>query len=261
MKERLRPLKALRALRYARQVANWPDVFRAYLRNRDVQRLVLRSGVRWQAHGNVPLMGLFNEVWRHDCYRLRQAPLAGEATVIDIGANVGVFAVLVATELRARRVYAFEPSPQAADDLAANVAANKLEDKVFIRRMAVAGSRDTRAFAVTESQVMNRIVASGEANKQAVLVPTTTLEAIFRDEGIEWCDFLKVDCEGSEYEIVLTAPDWVLRRVGRIALEWHRVKGHGPWEIAERLRRTDFKVEVDERPGAWLGYIFATGVA
>ncbi len=46
---KFRPSKAMRALGYARFVANWRDVCRAYLRDADVQHLVLRNGVEFRA--------------------------------------------------------------------------------------------------------------------------------------------------------------------------------------------------------------------
>ncbi len=77
-------------------------------------------------------MGLYNEVWRHDCYRLCQPPLRPGGTIVDIGAKVGMFAPYVAREFSPQRVYCSEPSPMAVADLQQNVYANGFGDTIRI---------------------------------------------------------------------------------------------------------------------------------
>jgi len=38
---------------------------------------------------------------------------------------------------------------------------------------------------------------------------------------LEYCDLLKLDCEGAEYPILMNAPQTVLRRIHRIIMEYH----------------------------------------
>lgn len=40
-------------------------------------------------------------------------------------------------------------------------------------------------------------------------------------------DLLKIDCEGGEYEIILTTPNECYNRIGAIVYEWHKTPG---WE-------------------------------
>jgi hypothetical protein len=62
-----------------------------------------------------------------------------------------------------------------------------------------------------------------------------TLDDIFAEHGLERCKLLKIDCEGSEHEILLSTG--VLPRVEHLAGEFHingrlRAQGHS----IERLR-------------------------
>lgn len=43
------------------------------------------------------------------------------------------------------------------------------------------------------------------------------------DYGIERVNFLKIDCEGVEYEIFFTASHEILRRIDKIAMEYHEL--------------------------------------
>ncbi|GIV04211.1 MAG: FkbM family methyltransferase [Fimbriimonadales bacterium] len=257
MASRVRPFKALRALRYVPYVVNWAEVLAAYYRNRDVQRLHLRSGVRLEAEGSVPLMRLFKEVWRDDCYRLRAPRLSLGATVIDIGANVGLFAIYAAINFAAKVVYCFEPSATAVSSLRKNIEANGLEGRIQVFRFGVAGAKGTREFLVSPTEVLNRICEVGSTAGSRVVIECVTLQDVFELCRVERCDFLKVDCEGAEYEIFLSAPPGLLKRFQRIAIEWHTSSTNRPEELVSILQNAGFRVALQRLPRKSTGYIYA----
>jgi hypothetical protein len=75
------------------------------------------------------------EVWQNDDYRLQGRDLRG-ATVVDVGANVGAFSVLIA-KLGAKIVHAYEPHPDNMAALVANVDANGVSGRVRLYQAAV----------------------------------------------------------------------------------------------------------------------------
>jgi len=81
-----------------------------------------------------------------------------------------------------------------------------------------------------------------------------TLEQLFAEMNLEHCDLLKIDCEGGEYEILLSTESRVLERVSTIVCEYHPVKDHDPKQIIDRLSACGFKVESDNSP---IGFILA----
>ena len=56
---------------------------------------------------------------------------------------------------------------------------------------------------------------------ETIAVPSTTLNDIFLDNKIEHCDFLKIDCEGAEYEILFSAPKELFSKIEKIVMECH----------------------------------------
>ncbi|MCH6580602.1 MAG: FkbM family methyltransferase [Nitrospinae bacterium] len=70
-----------------------------------------------------------------------------------------------------------------------------------------------------------------EQEGEEIRVNRVTLEDIFETYGLERYDFLKMDCEGAEYDIFYNCPDGILARIDQIAMEVH----HG----AEPGRNTD----------------------
>ena len=52
-------------------------------------------------------------------------------------------------------------------------------------------------------------------------VEVQSLDDVFRNHGIEFCNLLKLSCVGAEYEILLKASEDTLLRIGTISMEYH----------------------------------------
>ncbi len=141
-----------------------------------------------------------------------------DATVIDIGGHIGSFAALAGILAKNGRVYTFEPDTDNFRQLQENISINKLGN-VRAHNMAVTNTSGKRTFFKDHLNC-----AEGGFFKKggsSVEVPTLTLEDIFRTNNITSCDLLKIDCEGSEYEILLGAPDSILNKIKKISMELH----------------------------------------
>jgi hypothetical protein len=65
-----------------------------------------------------------------------------------------------------------------------------------------------------------------------------TVDVVSFDELMdEFTDvsLVKLDCEGSEYEIVLHSSPRAWERVRRVVIEYHAVPGRDPLDVVERL--------------------------
>jgi FkbM family methyltransferase len=152
-------------------------------------------------------------------------------TVIDIGANIGSFAVFAGLAARKGRVFAFEPDAENYALAVDNAALNRL-DNVVVERVAVSGTPGTlRLFKGAEVSLHTTLASRPHGADEGEDVPAITLPEIFEKHRIARCDFLKMNCEGAEYEILYRTPPEYLRRIDRIALEYHAT------EDKERLAR------------------------
>lgn len=140
--------------------------------------------------------GGVREIYIRDCYLRGQAPevLAEMKTVLDLGANRGVFSTLMAAF--GGFVVCVECNPAYND---------------FIRRnMAVNG--------LTNYAIDNAFIGSGGLNYQPGQ-KVLGLEELINRHGLDTVDFIKMDIEGSEFSL-FEAPGW-LRRVKYLAMEVH----------------------------------------
>lgn len=168
------------------------------------------------------------EVVVDDCYRL--VPLALElprtpSLVLDIGAHVGAFTCALARAVPGARVTAVEPSSERAVYLRRNVAGNDLEGRVTTVQAAVAGHAGHRH--LSPSGILE---AAQSPDVGGELVDLITLEELFVGSPGP-IGLVKMDCEGSEYEILESASTATLQRIERLVLEYHPA----PPEVIDRL--------------------------
>jgi FkbM family methyltransferase len=250
-----RLVQALKSVRYAPQVANWAAIGAAAWQGHEVTSLHLRNGVVLNGAPRSRMMMLYKEIWYRDVYQLRSEPMPPDATVIDIGANIGVFALYAATLGRAARVLCYEPFPDSCDALRQNAARNHLP-ALQAFQMAVTGRSGQRQLQVGDCDGWNTMF--GTASQQSMMVECTTLGEILEQQRIARCDFLKVDCEGAEFEILLETSRPALAHVARIALEYHdNLTPHRHAELVDYLRAAGFVVRLDGDPHEPTGYLFA----
>ncbi|MBM4285261.1 MAG: FkbM family methyltransferase [Deltaproteobacteria bacterium] len=171
------------------------------------------------------------EVFDDNTYKF---PIQPFFTIIDVGAFIGAFTVYSAQ--KAQRVIACEPNPESFALLKQNVFLNELNN-VDLIPAAVGGSREPRTLTIDRQspnqgganifghrsltgEITETSFADGVAHDE-ISVPTITMEDIFKRFEIAICDLLKMDCEGAEYEIIFQMPEDTLRKIDRIAIEYH----------------------------------------
>lgn len=122
--------------------------------------------------------------------------------VIDIGANCGVYALTLARLVGPTgRVWAFEPASATANLLAAGIAANGFTNVELIRS-ALSSAPGTAQFSIKEHSELNELVRDGQSNGATETVSCVTLNASMADHGWKDIDFVKIDAEGEEANIL-----------------------------------------------------------
>lgn len=152
-------------------------------------------------------------------YNSEEAFRIGENdVVIDVGAHIGSFSVYAARKAAKGRVLSFEPDEASYGQFVKNIQANNLKN-ILAFKEAVGGQPGPRTlYSAKLNSAENNFYWGGA---RARSVACGTLSEVFTKNGIARCDFLKMDCEGAEYEILLNTPIDVLRKIRRIGVECH----------------------------------------
>jgi FkbM family methyltransferase len=230
-------------------VANWKEFLAAKLHGRNINRLYLRNGVTIETPDEMDLNFLFHEIWLDEIYGPKGFEIADDNTVIDIGGNIGVFAIYAATRALNVQVFSFEPFPKNAEYFRSNIEKSHLDKSVNLQNIAVAGQNGKRTLRIATSWGCHSLTAGNDVGD--LEVDCTTLNDII--SNVKTCNFLKIDCEGGEYEILRNASEPTLRSIERIASEYHNnEQGTGP-ELRKFLEEKNFRInrfdEIDERSG------------
>lgn len=215
-------------------------------------RLDLRGGTVVTAPANEPLLFLFREIWVDGAYDEALASNAGLATIVDIGAHVGLFSIRAASRWPQARVVAVEASPRSARYLRENVARNRLA-AITVVEAACGGSRRRAVLHRRGADMMSSLYAAGAGDEVDVI----TLDDVFDAGAIDGCDLLKLDCEGAEYEIILGAAATTLRRIGRVVMECHRGGEATPLDLERHLVAAGFDVRRTPSEDGIHEYLFA----
>lgn len=138
-----------------------------------------------------------------------------KSTIVDIGAHIGTFSVPIAANVE--KVIAFEPSPEAFSLLSRNAEENNAS---LLLINAALGSRKGSGTLV----VRNASNAGANTLIQGGDIPVTTL-----DDEVEHADFIKMDVEGMELEVLQGGTQLIERARPAVLFEVNlsQLRAHG----------------------------------
>lgn len=164
---------------------------------------------------------IIKEVWGFNEYNGEFLKIGPSDIVVDIGAQIGVFTVFASKLAPKGKVLAYEPHPENYRLLSQNTSLNDCNN-VKLFQMAVGknnGKHATRLFInLKNSGGHSTTSATGNT---ATRVQQTSLSQIVQTHKIKRINYLKIDTEGSEYNILLTAPAGIIDIIDKISLEYH----------------------------------------
>lgn len=196
--------------------------------------------------------GLYEDIIETGFFRagLEETDLANK-NVLDLGAHIGVFSLL-SVALGAKSVFAVEMSP---DNFKRLVEFTGHIEKIRSHNWAAFDGICRYVYPFDKDTLCK---ANKTGNKEKA-IPAFSLEEILDFSKFEGDDItLKMDIEGSEYDVLLSAPSKTIRRFSRIIMEVHPVPhDDGPAKNAEFLKEylAFFGFEVVKwTPVCYLGY-------
>jgi FkbM family methyltransferase len=132
---------------------------------------------------------------------LRRLLRPGQQT-IDVGANYGVYTLTMAKMVGPTgAVWAFEPATSTAAFLAQGIAANNFS-QVVVECSAISSACGTAKLALNDNSEFNSLIRGNLHTTATETVPVVTLDDCLERYGWKDIDFMKVDAEGEETNIL-----------------------------------------------------------
>lgn len=251
--------KITSGIRVVRLFKNWFYPFLSHfglLKNAEMV-YVLCDGIKYQVPSTDDWWTIFN-IYLAKLFTPVGHEIQPGYTVVDIGANVGVFSIFAATRAPDVKVVSYEPHPQNFELLLKNIKLNDLKNiKAF--PLAVVGSGEKRKLFIGGSDRTHSLIepTANSKPKSYIEVNCITLKEIIG--LISKCDLLKINCEGAEYEILLGTPQEYLNKVGRMSMDCHNITGHSGYDLKNYLEKMGFEVRLVKPPTTETHtYLFAT---
>ena len=224
--------------------------------------LLTRNGLRVHHGPSDPVLYIYNEIFVQRVYAdagfFRPTP---EHTILDIGANIGLFALYCQTAARGIGVHCFEPAPSTRETLTKNVEANGLGEFICVYPYAVSDSRKSAqlneaAFAGSRSLVDTDKSVAGESDTVECIPFGEALSRV--DAGN--IDLLKVDIEGSEMDLFEGTEPGDFSNIDRVVVEYHdNIRTGSADFVRDKLSRSGFRSITTQGDPVWpdLGVIRA----
>lgn len=142
---------------------------------------------------------LWDGIYEPDTAAFIRQHLGTHGTLLDVGANVGVFSLLAAHRWApSGRVLAIEASPTIYTWLTRNAEANPSPRLTCLSAAVTATGGETSSFFDAPTSKFGMGGLTNRFDATAVSVRTTTVDDAVADAGLERVDVIKVDVEGHE---------------------------------------------------------------
>ena len=153
-------------------------------------------------NGGISPTLLLNGLREADHTKIMMDELQPGMKVLDIGANIGYYALLEASRVGpAGRVYAIEPDERNLEVLHKNIQLNHMEQIISVSQLAMSNQTGLQTLFLCSSTNLNTMLSEyAGAGDRPVEVRTTTVDNFLRNKNIT-IDFVRMDVEGFEIEI------------------------------------------------------------
>jgi FkbM family methyltransferase len=204
-------------------------------------------------NGKKDIHYILSEIFYEKIYNNDFVCVAENDIVFDIGFNYGFF-TLDALTYKPKKVIGFEPNPKLVKLF------NYLDiGSVELHQSAVSDKAGTTIFYENnfsgKSSIHNDINSDTSANSYQVNICS------FNDMAKQYdvIDYLKVDCEGAEYEIFESIPkEFLTNRIRKIALEFHHnINDIKVVKLIDKIKECGFEIKIDYKDGDVTGMLYA----
>lgn len=138
---------------------------------------------------------LYCELYDYDEMNFLLRYLRTEDSFLDIGANIGVYTLLAASQIQSGSIHSFEALPKNYERLQENLKLNQFNQ---VKTHAIAVSNQTGSVALNLAEGDSMPFITHSATDKTITVPTDTLDNLLQNQPLANLTLAKMDIEGAE---------------------------------------------------------------
>ena len=211
-----------------------------------VQVAKLRGGGTFNTFGYGDVSWGLYRIWGKYEYGIRPKDVKKYRTVIDIGAHVGLFSVFCGMLNPQCKIFCFEIAKDNFEKLEQNIKNCKVKNVIPFCLAVTDKSevidyypgRDCSEFSTTQISFSNNRKTIVDAGLNPVgRGKSITLNEVIEENNIDSVDFLKLDCEGAEFEILYATTEKNLKKINKIGGEYHEYEKYTANDLIDHLSK------------------------
>ena len=223
-------------------IKNWHLYVFVYFKITGSDHVILetREGLKIKIRTRSTDLMAFTHVWLLREYEREGFRINNNDIIIDIGAHIGLFALFASQFCKDGTIYCFEPVKENYDILLFNLQLNRIKN-VKPHNIAVSYNTGTVTIFLNDDESGHSMYVTSE---KSITVQSNSLQNIIDSNKIEKCNFVKIDCEGEEYEIINSLPTEYFEKIQKMCIEYHFAdeKPHLLKDLITKLRELSYDV-------------------
>ena len=185
-------------------------------------------------------MALTN-VWIIEEYAKEGFHIKNDDIVIDIGGHIGLFSIYAAQKCKSGKIFTFEPVKDNFKILKENIETNKIKN-IFPENVAISNKSSKVTIFLSDDDAGHGMYSK---SSNTITIDAINLEEIFLKNNLKKCDFLKIDAEGAEFDILENISEDMLKTISKIVIEYHIFEDNSIKRlenIIEKFEKNGFKI-------------------
>jgi FkbM family methyltransferase len=209
----------------------------------------LRDGTKYSIDATFENIIIFAEIFLYKNYNPTGFEIKENDVVFDLGGQAGAFSVYSANSAKHGQVYSFEPYKKNYELLKNNLSINNIKNVIAYNK-AVSSKEGVKKLLISKnSSGANSLFIKPVDFEREITVNTIPLNSIIKRNNIKKINFMKIDIEGSEFDVLFNCPKQILNSIEKISMEVHDLDAKNNSRTLKKfLEENGFTVNIKEIP-------------
>ena len=228
-----------------KDVKNWriPVLYYFGLRKKE-EIIEFKNGIKCMMRNKSDSIAFFEVFFLKTNNYLDEFKIKEKDIVIDIGAHIGYFSIYSSQKAKNGKIFAFEPYNKSFEMLIKNLKINQINN-VTTKNLGVTKKSGMDSLYLKKNSAIGNSIYKNSESDSKIDIKTISLQDIIKNNDIQKIDFLKLDCEGAEYDILLNLDYQTLQKIDKIVSEMHpNIENFKIDDVKEFLALNGFDVKI-----------------